>query len=192
MSSPRRPVRVGRIVMALLVLGVLAVLAWFAINFFSVASGQLGFVWGGLVWLVLLGLPILVLGPPRRGRWLLGAAVVAALAGGVTWYSVPPTPERLAAAFEDEVRPPTGFTEAARDERGNTWCFMECPELTVAYDGRPGWSEQESSRRFGQALVEGGWQARSDGRGSYWTKWRWELRLSEDPDEGDFEVVMSG
>lgn len=189
MSSPRR---VGRILLALLLLGVLAVLAWFAINFFSVASGQRGFIWGGLVWLVLLGLPVLVLGPPRRGRWLLGAVVVAAVAGAVTWYSVPPTPERLAAAFEDEVRPPAGFMEASRDAHGNTWCFKGCPELTVAYEGRSGWSEQESRRRFGQALVEDGWEAHSDDRGTYWTKWRWELRPSDDLDESDFAVVMGG
>lgn len=178
--------------MALLVLGVLAVFAWFAISFFSVASGQRGFIWGGLVWLVLLATPILVLRPPHRVRWLLGAAVVAAVAGAVTWYSVAPEPERLEAAFEEEVRPPVGFMETSRDERGTTWCWKVCPELTVAYEGRPGWSEQESSRRFGEALVEDGWEVHSDDQGTYWTKWRWELRPSDDLDEGDFAVVMRG
>ena len=183
--------RVVRVVLALLVLAVMSVIAYAAIGFFTVASGQRGWLWGAIVWFLLLVMPLLVLRPRRLRWWVVGLTVCALLAGAVTWYRVPPTRDRLVAAYEREVHPPRGFLEAARDVDGNTWCFKGCPVLEVEYESGPGSSERQLRRRLDAALVDDGWTAHADDRGGYWTKWRWELRPAE-AERGELAVVLTG
>lgn len=163
----------GRVVLAVVVLAIGVVIGWFASSLFSVPSGRVGWLWAALMWTVVLGLPVLVLAPRRRWWWLAAAAVLATAIGVGSWYTAPPTADRLAAAYDDRVVLPSSFVEVDRQHYGNSWCFKGCPEMTVEHEVPAGWSEEERSRRLAEALRETGWSEDSQG---WWSQGRWRLR----------------
>lgn len=191
MTRQTHPVRV---IVAVLTLLVALGLGWAVNAVFSLPSERLGWLWSAMVWMVLLGLPVLVLWPLRPRRWVGAITVIALLIGLGSWYTAPPTHERIHAAYDAEVDLPDEFVETDRDERGNTWCFKGCPAVTVHYSTPTEWPPQERSRRFADALAEDGWTSHTDhGTSSViYSKGRWQLRRSGAFDEPTFSVGVGG
>ncbi len=173
---------------ALLVLEV--VVGFLVTTFYSVPSGRVGWLWAGLVWVVVLVPPILVLRPRRRWRWLASAVVLAAVIGVWSWYSAPPTHDRLAGDFEDRVDLPAPFVEHERDETGNTWCLGRCPELQVHYGTPQAWSSEEREEHLAKALAADGWEIEGTGANPTWRQGRWYLVLTGGPDEGAASITL--
>lgn len=147
----------------------------------TLASERLGWLWTALVCLVILALPVLVLQPRRPRRWFAAVVVLSLLLGLGGWAVAPPSHDRIHAAYDADVDAPEGFVEQGRDERGNTWCFKGCPEVTVSYAPPGGMSSRDARQRFGDALVDQGWSPyRHDGSsGSGYVRGRWRISLTE-------------
>lgn len=152
----------------------------------TLPAARLGWLWTALVCLALLALPVLVLGPRRPRRWFVAVTVVSLGLGLVLWTISPPSHDRIGAAYDAEISVPEGLEETGREERGNTWCYVSCPTLTVEYaaDG----TAQEGAERLAAALREDGWERHEERGGSY-TKGRWRVIVRAEPRLG---LEMSG
>jgi hypothetical protein len=184
---PRSPwARVAAVALAL----VWVVIAFAAVMFFGVASPV-----GGWFYALLCFLPGLLgaarLAGVRRWPHTFVVATAVALVLGVWAYTVaPPGHDRLRDAAEGAGLAEVGWDRLGVDERGNTWCFKGCPEVTYFYaaDASPDravaaldavledhdWSGGAEDRAYGGPPSEYDPEARGSWRSG---RWRADLRV---------------
>lgn len=131
------------------------VVAFAAVLFLGVASPV-----GGWLYALVCFLPGLVAAARLAGvrRWrdtLLVAAAVALLPSVGAYLVAPPAHDRIRGAAEDAGLTEVGWDRVAVDERGNTWCFKGCPEVTYFYAADA--SPDEAVATLDTLLAEAGW-----------------------------------
>lgn len=193
-NASSRPRHCRRLVGALALALGWTVLAALGVGFFSLSSSTWGWLWAGAAFLPGLVGAALVWRGRRRGT--LVVAVVAALTVGLaTWYTAPPTPDRLE-RVATQVRLPDGWHQYDLNSSGNTWCFKGCPTVTVTYtvDGS---YDREALDRLVAAFTEAGWRVQSeDGDRVRLRRGRWQAGLgptaSPDRTPYDARLVVTG
>ncbi|MEJ7833437.1 MAG: hypothetical protein WKF79_11015 [Nocardioides sp.] len=148
-------------------------------SFIGIASESLGWLWMGLLLAVGLVSAAFVWGTSNR-RLVIGVAVAVAFGIGlVSWYTSPPTHERVIATAET-VDIPEGWDEVDEREYGNTWCFQGCPVVQRDYSV-PG-DLDEARTELVVGLEADGWGVDEDATSDLrLTKGRWEIAVDDLP-----------
>ena len=125
----------------------------------GIASESLGWLWMGLLLALGLVAAALVWGASNR-RLAIGVAVAGAFGIAlVSWYTSPPTHERIIATA-GTVDIPEGWDEVDESEYGNTWCFQGCPVVQRDYSV-PGDLDEARTELFA-GLEADGWELDED------------------------------
>lgn len=178
-------VRVLSVVLSLVWLGVVFVVG----GFFTIASPVGGWLYATLCFLPGLVGTAFLFGVTRWRDVLLAAAAVSLVCGVAMYQQVPPDHGRIRSIAEDVGVPVDGWQLVYDSERGNTWCWKGCPEVTYLYAAPQ--DPADALTTLGNVLEEDGWRGGAQdpthglARSEYtplaegtWRKGRWEVSLS--------------
>ncbi|WP_156996867.1 hypothetical protein [Knoellia aerolata] len=141
--------------LAVAVLVCWAVFGFLAIGFLTIASPALGWLWATLAYLPGVAAAVALFGIRRRRDMALVAVVASALLGGFTFLSAPPDHARIERAGNRALAHLAGARVVDHHERGNTWCFKGCPEVTFSIDSDL--PPAAAAAAVADSLEEAGW-----------------------------------
>lgn len=158
-------------------------------GFLTIASPVGGWFYATLCFLPGLVGATVLFGVTRWRDTLLVASAVSLVCGVATYQQVPPDHGRIRSVAEEVGVPVAGWQLVGDSERGNTWCWKGCPEVSYSYLAHENPSETVGT--LGDVLEGDGWRGGAQdpthgfARSEYtplaygtWRKGRWEVSLS--------------
>jgi hypothetical protein len=132
------------------------IFAFVAIGFLTIASPAYGWLWATLGYLPGVLAAVALFGIRRRRDAAIATLALAALLGGFSFLTAPPDHARIERVADRGLAHLDGAQVVDRHERGNTWCFKGCPQVTYSIDSDL--SPELAAAAVAASLRDAGWR----------------------------------